>query len=213
MCGLIRWGMIVVLGLSAGLGLMAQGGAASPAVVAALMPKSAEKVSGDFVRMGIMGKGQGVGKIPFDQKCQKCLDSRYRAQISVELLHYGDEGADLFRMQIGAVEEQTLENALQNFRRQQPKATPANHLNPTRKESLSGGSVVLYDFERACPLDCAPDGVDPSTYTIKVVHLVGVSHTDSSSVVVKVDGDLPVDLARAAVQEVFQNLQKARFGS
>ncbi|MEW5763391.1 MAG: hypothetical protein ACOYXN_05925 [Acidobacteriota bacterium] len=161
--------------------------------------------------MGFMGKGSGVAKLPFDQKCPCLKNDKLRAQISLEVLHYGDEGTEIFQMQIGAVEEQTIQNALNNFRSGQPKPTPKNDLHATRKETVQGGTVVLYDYKRDCPGDCVPDGADPAAYAVPVVHLVGVSHSASTSVVVKVDGDLPPDLAKAAVEEVFANLKKAAF--
>lgn len=84
-------------------------------------------------------------------------------------------------------------------------------MHGTRIEAVPCGTLVLYDYKRECSGDCVPDGSAPAAFAISVVRLLGVSHTESSSVVVGVEGDLPADLAKAAVQEVFANLKKARF--
>ncbi len=204
-------GALAALAAAAALAVLASGKTACPPVVAALMPKSGGEVSGEYQAMGFMGKGWGVAKLPYEQRCPCLKNDKLRAQISVELLHYDAEGVELFKRQIDPVEKQTVQNAVEEFTRRQPKPTPANALKPTRTETVPGGTLVLYDYRRQCPGDCVPDGAGADAYAIAVTQLVGVSHTESSSVVVKVEGDIPADLAKAAVQEVFANLKKASF--
>lgn len=189
---------------------LAQG--ACPPLISGLLPKNGGSVSGNYQAMGMMGKGWGVAKLPYEQRCPCLKKDKFRAQISIEVLHYEGDGVQLFKMQIDSVEQQTLQNAMQEYARKQPKPTPANRVKSARREAVPGGTLVYYEYVRQCPGDCIPDGSPPEDYAIPVITLQGVSHTESSSVVVKIEGDLPADLAKAAAQEVFANLKKARFG-
>jgi hypothetical protein len=79
-------------------------------------------------------------------------------------------------------------------------------------EKLGIGEIVYVEFKSECP----PEG--PATYAARVgpmivsnVKLKGVAWTDTANLQVTLDGRISVDLAKAAVAEVFENLKKADF--
>lgn len=209
--GAYRWIGGIALAALAGLAASARSGGACPKVIAGLMPKVGEKVSGDYQSMGFMGKGSGVAEIPYKPPCPCPTSDPYPARVSVELLHYDGDGIQLFQMQIDSVEQQWIQNTTSEFTRRQPKPTANNALHATRTEKVPGGTLVLYDYKSQCITDCKGAGYPPGDFVAPHVNLLGVSHTDSSSVVVKVEGGIPAEMAKSIAQEIFQNLKNARF--
>ena len=209
--GIVR--LMCFLGGAAALAVFSQGAGPCPPLIQSLMPKIGEKVEGYYQFMEIVGKGFGVAQVPYKQTCPCPYGDPYQGKVSVELLHYGGDGVQLFQMQIDSVEQQTLQNAVAEFTRRQPKPTAHNALHPTRTEAVPGGVVVLYDYKSQCLTDCMGEGYPEGDWAVPHVNLLGVSHTDSSSVVVEVEGAIPPELAKAMAEEVFGNLKKANFSA
>jgi hypothetical protein len=199
------------LAVLAGLTAASQSRPECPKVIASLMPKAGEKVTGSYNAMGISAQGFGVAQIPYKPPCPCPTIDPYPAKVSVELLHYEGEGVQLLQMQIEGVEQQRIQNTMAEFTRRQPKSTEHNALHPTHTEKVAGGTLVLYDYRSQCITDCKGEGYPAGDYVVPHVNLLGVSHTDSSSVVVTVEGAIPVDMAKSLAQEIFQNLKNARF--
>jgi hypothetical protein len=208
---LVLMGLVVTAAVA--LAVLAKGAPPCPPVIAGLMPKIGAEVAGDYQSMGITGKGFGVAKIPYKPPCPCPSSDPYPAKVSAELLHYEGEGVQLLQMQIEGVEQQWIQDTLAEFRRRQPAPTAHNALHATRTEKVPGGTLVLYDYKSQCLTDCKGEGYPEGDYVVPHVNLLGVSHTDSSSVVVTVEGAIPVDMAKSLAQEIFQNLKNAKFSA
>ena len=171
-----------------------------PPIIASLLPKQGSIRAGSYNASGPMGMGSGAADLPFEHPCIK--SEKFPARITVAVTYYGGEMAQMLEMQGPAANEQTLLNATSGFTRS--KRTP-------KREKLPGGEIVYVDFTTECPAEGAAGKVTLAHPAIPNVKLTGVALTASVRLEVTVEGRISVDLAKAAVAEVFDNLKKADF--
>lgn len=177
-----------------------------PAVIAALAPKGAVRVTGMYQGQGIVAMGGGSADLPFSYPC---LTEKFPAKWSIELQHYEGEGVQLLQMQVAGYEQQVLQNEKDEIARKRRKA-PAAQGNPFRLEQVAGGTVILSTQTRRCPWGGVADNrVEPPP--IPMVRLVGVAHTPSTRITLKIEGDMSAEAALAAAKETFENLAKYPF--
>lgn len=179
-----------------------------PPIIASLFPKSATIKSGQYFP-GDMGQGKGSADLSFENPT--CPKRKFAARISVEVKHYGGETAILIKSAespYGTIDRDadkalTLENARGELA--QTRLTP-------KTEKLGIGEVAYVERMTECP----PEG--KAEYAARVgemivpeVKLKGVAWAGNARLQVTLDGTISVDLAKAAVAEVFENLKKADF--
>ena len=200
-----RIAMSLVLASAATVALEAAAPAARkgpdcPQVIASLLPKNGSIRGGSYNASGPMGLGSGAAALPFVHPCLK--SEKFPARISVSVTYYGGEMAEMLKMQGGAANEQTLQNALAELKR--GKRVP-------RREKLAGGEIVYVDYTTECPAEGAAGTGTVDRPPIPNVKLTGVALTASVRLEVTLEGRIGVDQAKAAVAEVFENLKKADF--
>ena len=200
-----RIAMSLVLASAATVALEAAAPAARkgpdcPQVIASLLPKNGSIRGGSYNASGPMGLGSGAADLPFVHPCLK--SEKFPARISVSVTYYGGEMAEMLKMQGGAANEQTLQNALAELKR--GKRVP-------RREKLAGGEIVYVDYTTECPAEGAAGTGTVDRPPIPNVKLTGVALTASVRLEVTLEGRIGVDQAKAAVAEVFENLKKADF--
>lgn len=198
-------GLRILLGAAALLGAPAPAPAKAPPcppVIAALAPKGAVRTTGSYQGQGLMAMGGGTADLPFQHPC---LTEKYPAKWSVELQHYEGEGVQLLQMQVAGYEQQVIENEKGEAGRRRDRAG-----SPVRVERVAGGTVVLSTRTRRCPWGGVADNrKEPAP--IPVVRLVGVAHTDSTRITLKIEGDMSAEAALAAARETFENLARYPF--
>lgn len=178
-----------------------------PAVIAALVPKGAVRATGRYQGQGIMALGGGTADLPFQYPC---LTEKYPAKWRVEIQHYEGEGIQLLQMQVAGYEQQVIQNEKDEIERLRAKARAPAQGNPVRVEKVAGGTVVLSTQTRKCPWGGVADNrVEPAP--IPVVRLVGVAHTTSTRITLKIEGDMSAEAALAAAKETFENLARYKF--
>ncbi len=202
-------GSLLVLALTTAVVLdAAQAQGSCPAIIASLFPKAATIRSGQYLP-GDLGQGDGSADISFENPT--CAKQGFTARISVAVKYYGGETAVLIKSNkspYGSIDRDADKAlAVQNATRElaQTRITP-------KIEKLGIGEIVYVERMSECP----PEG--PATYAARVgpmivpnVKLKGVAWTDNANLQVTLDGRISVDLAKAAVAEVFAKLQKADF--
>jgi len=137
--------------------------------------------------------------------------TKFSARISIAVKYYGGELAVLIKtnespygtIDRDADKDQAIKNATVELA--QTKLAP-------KIEKLGIGEIVYVEYMSECP----PEG--PATYAARVgpmivpnIKLKGVAWTDNANLQVTLEGRISVDLAKAAVAEVFENLKKADF--
>ena len=198
-------GSLLVLSSTAVL-VLAQG--TCPPIIAALFPHGASIRDGQY-RPGDMGMGNGSADLSFENP--SCARARFSARVRLEVKHYGGETAILIKsaespygsIDRDAVREQFMTDATSELA--QTRLAP-------KRERVGIGEIVWVERMSECP----PEG--PATYAARVgpmivpnVKLRGVAWAGNANLQVTLDGAISPDLARAAVAEVFANLQKADF--
>ena len=183
-----------------GLFAAPQSKADCPAIIASLLPKTGSLRGGQYNAAGPMGMGGGAMDLPFDHPCTK--SEKYPARISVAVTYYADEMAELLKMQGEAANQQTLENAMGELRR--GKDQP-------RREKLGGGEIVYVASETPCQPETIDTGKTTAYPPTPHVQIKGVALTANVRLEVDLEGRISLDLAKAAVAEVFENLKKADF--
>lgn len=201
---LARFALTLVL-LSAALAAVpapatAQSKGACHPLIASLLPKSGTIRGGDFNAAGPMGMGGGSADLPFDHPCTQ--SNKFPARISVAVTYYGGEMAQMLQMQGDAANQQTLENAMGELGR--TKHSP-------RREKLGGGEIVYVAYETECQPETIDTGKTTTYPPTPHVKLKGVALTANVRLEVDLEGAYPLDRAKAAVSEVFENLKKADF--
>ncbi len=204
-------GSLLVLGCATVVVLasaQAQSQGSCPPIIASLFPKNASIVDGMYMP-GDMGQGRGSADVSFEDPI--CPKQPFSARITVEVKHYGGETAILIKsnespygtVDRDAVKALAIENATRELA--QTRLTP-------KAEKLGIGEIVYVERKTECP----PEG--PAQYAARVgpmivpnVKLRGAAWAGNAYVQVKLDGLISVELAKAAVSEVFANLQKADF--
>jgi hypothetical protein len=184
----------------AGVFAAAQAKNACPAVIAQLLPKSGSIRGGTYNGAGTMGMGSGAADLAFDHPCTK--SEKFPARISIAVTYYGGEMAQLMEMQGPAANEQTLQNAMSGL---------ADGKRSPRREKLGNGEIVYVTYETPCQPETIDTGKNTTYPPTPHVKLKGVALTGSVRLEVDLEGRISWDLAKAAVQEVFENLKKADF--
>jgi hypothetical protein len=178
----------------------AQSKADCPAIIASLLPKSGSLRGGQYNAAGPMGMGSGAADLPFDHPCTK--SEKFPARITVAVTYYGGEMAQMLQMQGDAANQQTLENAMGELGRTK---------HPPRREKLGGGEGVYVAYETPCQPETIDTGKTTSYPPTPHIQLKGVALTANVRLEVDLEGRISLDLAKAAVAEVFENLKKADF--
>ncbi len=204
---IIRAAMFLVLASAAAAVALAasaapapQGNANCPAIVASLLPKTGAIRGGSYNAAGEMGIGSGSADLAFEHPCIK--STKYPARISIAVTYYGGEMAQLLQMQGPAANEQTLQNAASELERTK---------KPVKRDKFAGGEIVYVDFTSECPAEGAAGSGTVGRPAIPNVSLTGVALTANARLEVTLEGQISLDLAKAAVSEVFANLKKADF--
>ncbi len=178
-----------------------------PPVIAALAPKGAVHTSGSFQGQGLMAMGGGTADLPFQHPC---LTEKFPAKWSLEIQHYMGEGVQLLRMQVAGYEQQVIENEKGEVERRRGKAGNTVQGDPVRVEKVAGGTVILSTRTRRCPWGGVADNrKEPAP--IPMIRLVGVAHTDSTRITLKIEGDMSAEAALAAARETFESLAQYQF--
>ncbi len=179
-----------------------------PPIIASLFPKGASIRDGLY-RPGDMGAGNGSAEVSYDNP--SCARARYSARIRLEVKHYGGEAAILIKsaespygtVDRDAVKAQYMTDATGELA--QTRITP-------HRDTVGIGEIVWVERKTECP----PEG--PATEAARVgrmivpeVKLKGAAWAGNAYLQVTLDGRISVDLAKAAVAEVFANLQRADF--
>ncbi len=179
-----------------------------PPIIASLFPKNASIRGGPYFP-GDMGMGDGSADLSFENP--SCAKAKYSARISVAIKSYGGETAALIKsaespygsIDRDADKEQFITSATSELT--QTKMTP-------KREKVGIGEIIYVEYKSECP----PEG--PAAYAARVgkmivpnVKLKGVAWTKNANLQITLDGRISVDLAKAAVAEVFENLKKADF--
>ena len=172
-----------------------------PAIIASLLPKTGSIRGGSYNAAGPMGMGSGSADLPFDHPCTK--SEKYPARISVAVTYYGGEMAEMLKMQGDAANQQTLQAAMD-------KLGQSEHA--PRREKLGGGEIVYVAYETPCQPETIDTGKRTEYPPTPHVELKGVALTANVRLEVDLEGRISLDLAKAAVSEVFENLKKADFG-
>lgn len=181
-----------------------------PPIIASLFPKGASICRGQYFP-GDMGTGDGSADLSFTFENASCVTTTHSARIRVKVTYYGGEAAVLIKsaespygtIDRDAIREQFIVDATSEFA--QTKMTP-------QRAKLGIGEIVYVEYKTECP------PVGPATAAARVgpiivpnIKLKGVAWADNAHLQVTLDGPISVDLAKAAVAEVFANLQRADF--
>ncbi len=181
-----------------------------PSIIASLFPKNASIRGGQYFP-GDMGQGDGSADLTFTFENPSCVKTTYSSRISVAVKHYGGETAILIKsaespygtIDRDALKEQFITSATDELAR--TKMTP-------KRETLGIGEIVYIEYKTEChPVGQATMAARVGPIIVPNVKLKGVAWSDNANLEVTLDGPISVDLARAAVAEVFANLQKADF--
>jgi hypothetical protein len=179
-----------------------------PAIIAALLPKDASNRSGQYFP-GESSTGKGSADLSYANPT--CAKSKFRSRITLEVKHYGGETAILIKSEespFGPIDRDTVQARFMTDATNelvQTRHTP-------RRETLGAGEIVYVEYQSECP----PEG--PAQYAARVgpmivpnVKLRGTAWAGNAHVEVELEGSISVELAKAAVADVFANLQKADF--
>lgn len=198
-------GLFLVLPFTAAF-VLAQGDC--PAIIAALLPKDASNQSGQYFP-GEMSMGKGSADLKYDNPT--CPKVKFVSRITLEVKHYGGETAILIKSEespFGTIDRDAIQA--------QFMTDATNELIQTRhtphRERVGSGEFVYVEYQSECPpeQDAYAAGVGPMI--VPNVKLRGVAWAGNAHVEVELEGSISVDLARAAVSEVFGNLRTANFG-
>lgn len=184
---------------------MGQNPNACPPVISGLMPKNAVNVSGQYMPSPMIGMGSGAAWLPFENRCAN-QTTKNPGHVTIEVQHYSGDAVQLLKMQIDAVEQQTLESKKKEFEKKQVKGKPSPKLlkmNPLKTEKVKGGTIMYFDYW----VDCSEDFVASKP----TAHLFGLAHTDSSTININIDGFISQEAARDAAVEILGNFSKAKF--
>ena len=170
------------------------------------MPKNAVRVVGQYNSAGIVGTGFVAADLPYDHPC--ISTTKYPGHIVFDVQHYQGDGVKLFRMQVDAVEKQTLQNERTEMERAcaalRKNTSTLDKMSDLKTETVPGGTLLYYDYYSDCS-----EGVKRSMPAAK---LLGIAHTDTTRINIKIDGFINAETAKAAALEVLANFLKADFG-
>jgi hypothetical protein len=188
--------------------VFAQGGC--PPIIAALFPKDASNPSGQYFP-GDRSTGKGSADVPFSFENPSCKRVEYTARITVEVTNYGGESAILIKSDespFGPIDRDTLKA---RFMTDATSELTQTRMTPQR-ETLGIGEIVYVESKSECPpVGQATSAARIGPIVVPNVKLKGVAWAGNATVEVTLDGPISVERAKAAVAEVFANLQKADF--
>jgi hypothetical protein len=110
-----------------------------PALLAALMPKSAVKVTCQYNPSGFIGLGFAAGDLPFEHPCSN-QTTRFPGRVTFDIKHYSGEGVAIFKMQIGQEEQQRIINKKSELEKKLKKNSGSGGAS-IKTESLAGGTL------------------------------------------------------------------------
>lgn len=198
-------GPVLFSSLLSAVALFSQGKPQCPPLIASLMPKNAVKVTCQYNAAGFIGLGAAAADLPFSHPCIQT--TKYPGRITFDIKHYSGEGLELFRMQIGAEEQQRLDNRKQELDKEHDKMQRSmkepSLLRPVRTEPVPGGTLLYFEFF----IDCS-EGVRRVKPYVK---LLGVGHVDGTAINIEIEGFISSGAAKAAAVEVLANFGKANF--
>jgi len=181
-----------------------------PPIIASFFPKNASILGGQYFP-GDYSWGDGSADLPFSFENPSCVKREYSSRVSVAVKHYGGEMAILIKsdespygtIDRDAIKEQFIKDATEELTR--------TNMTPKR-ETLGIGEIVYVEYKTECPpVGQATTAARVGPIIVPNVKLKGVAWSDNANMQVTLDGPISVDLARAAVAEVFDNLKKAEF--
>lgn len=185
-------------------GVYAQG--TCPPGVASLVPDNGANTACNYSSSGDVGLGSTKADIPFTNICANST-TKFPGRITTEIQNYKGGAASMFRQQVGAVEQQTLENEMREFEKRHAKISVGNagvvRVSALKTEVVPGGKIIYFDYETDCS-----EGEKRSKPT---AYLVGFAHTDSASIKIDVDGSISGDAAKAAATQVLSKFKNANF--
>jgi hypothetical protein len=154
-----------------------------------------------------MSSGRGSADLSFDNPT--CPKQKFSARISIAVTHYGGEMAILIKSEESpygtidreAIIAQAIKDATSEV--EQRRLTP-------KIEKLGIGEVVYGEYMSECPPE-EQVMADVGKMIVPNVMLRGMAWAGNANLTVTLEGTISVDLAKAAVTEVFANLQKADF--
>lgn len=171
-------------------------------VIAALLPSNGSVRGGQFNVSGAIGMGNGSADLAFDHPC--LTSTPFPGRVSIALTYYGGEMAKMLQMQGDMIQEQTFQNYIRDL---------GEDDGPIGREKLGSGEIVYTFLESVCQPETIDDGRPDRAYPpTPTVRLRGLARTANARLEVTLDGDIPLDMAKATVAEIFENLMKADFG-
>lgn len=170
-----------------------------PPIIASLLPKNASGCTGQYF-VSVVSAGKGSADIPFEHRC---ITTRYPARISFEVAYFDEPLVELFRMEGTEPDEQIIVTAME--------VLEGMSRSPTR-EKLAGGEIAYAEYMSNCPYEGPAVMAAVGALELPNVRLTGVTRTDNAKLEVRLEGQISIEAARAAITEVFENLRKVEFG-
>ena len=181
-----------------------------PPIIASLFPKNASILGGQYFP-GDYSWGDGSADLSFSFENPACVKTKYSSRLSVAVKHYGGEMAILIKSEespYGTIDRDAIK---EQFIKDATEELPRTNMTPKR-ETLEIGEIVYIEYKTECPpFGQATTAARVGPIIVPNVKLKGVAWSDNANVQITLDGPISVDLARAAVAEVFDNLKKAEF--
>jgi len=181
-----------------------------PPIIASLFPKNASILSGRYLP-GDYGQGDGSADLSFTFDNPACVKTEYSSRINVTVEYFGGEMAILIKsagspygtIDRDVIKEQFIKSAMDEF---------AQTTREPKRETVGIGEIVYVEYKTEChPVEEATAAARVGPIIVPNVKLKGVAWADTAKLQVTLDGPISVDLAKAAVAEVFANLKKADF--
>jgi|GEM_PF-948922 len=181
-----------------------------PPVIASLFPKNASILDGQYFP-GDYAWGKGSADLPFSFENPSCAKKEYSFRISVDVKHYGGELSMLIKSDeepYGTIDRDAIK---EQFIRDATEELALTYTTPKR-ETLEIGEIVYVEYKSSCPpVGEATTAARVGPIIVPNVKLKGAAWSDNAYIQVILDGSISVDLARAAIAEVFDNLKKTDF--
>ena len=177
-----------------------------PPIIASILPKNASGHAGQFFP-GEMSSGRGSADLSFDNPT--CPKQKFSARISIAVTHYGGEMAILIKSEESPYGTVDREAIIAKAIKDATSEIEQRRLTP-KIEKLGIGEIVYGEFKSECPPE-EEVMADVGKIIVPNVKLKGVAWAGSANLTVTLEGTISVELAKAAVAEVFANLQKADF--
>lgn len=179
-----------------------------PPIIASLFPKNASVIGGRYMSAEGYGSGNGSADLSFSFENPLCVKTEYSYRITVTVTHYGGEMAILIKSAespYGTIDRDVIQK---EFITSATNELARTNITPKR-ETLGIGEIVYVEYKISCPP--VEEGIEIGPLVVPEVNLKGVAWSGNAHLEVKLYGPISVDLARAAVAEVFENLKKADF--